>query len=201
MKHKDIPKNFNYLKVLFLNFDRTMCAHNYILYGETEYDFYKKELLEQAEMHEDDRALPCVQHLVNQARRNGTKLICLSHTLTNLRDEYNKNFIERYYDGGFTYLTVSKPEFKISMMRAYCDAYKIPYEYAGLVEDRKTTLELAAQAGFQCFHISDVVLWHETGYDWAINSVYRDVKSTMIDNSTADKVYEQLSGNPNYLKN
>lgn len=151
---------FDKCKVVFFDFDRTLCAHDYVRSGTT-YKLYYNELAHQAEVHENDRPIPCMQWLVERARQNGCTLVCLSHTTTNLRDELNKNFLSRYYGSDISYITVSSSDKKVEMMDAYCDANGLDKALCAIVEDRMDTLEQAEVSGFVGVHISNAAMWYE----------------------------------------
>lgn len=155
------------LEAAFFDFDRTLCRHAYIRKNTDDaVAQYFDELTKQDLLHKDDMPLPCMQAFVGEIRRiSMVNLICLSQTESSLRDRMNQDFLEKHYSApmapGFKYITVPTAENKIAMMEAWCSAKKINRHNALLVEDRMPTLQMAADEGFRCLHISDVAAWHE----------------------------------------
>ena len=89
-------ERFDKCKVVFFDFDRTLCAHDYVRSGDT-YMLYYNELAHQAEVHENDRPIPCMQWLVERARQNGCTLVCLSHFAASPSLKYSSNACFRAY--------------------------------------------------------------------------------------------------------
>ena len=149
----------------FYDYDRTLCVHNYPAWYQAN-DNYEiecvTELAHQAELHENDRPLPCMQWYAMKCYRQGDKLFCLTHEIFSLRDELKKNFIARWYaQSPMKYLSTNTPEHKIDMIKAIAKIEGVPLSRCEIVDDKMETIYLATKEGIIGTHLSNIALLYE----------------------------------------
>lgn len=162
----EFPKVNN--KLAFFDFDRTLVAHSYSKgYLEERQNGYMTECFQALtvlmEEHAKDKPLPCMQWYVRKLYEEGYGLYCLTHEIFNLRDEMKKDQLKVFYgDTPMTYLTVDTADHKIDMMKAVAAVEECDLSDVIFVDDLMRTVNLAAEAGIDAKHLSDIVALYET---------------------------------------
>lgn len=152
-------------RLLVLDYDRTMIAHNYPDWYQGNTDYYTDclHMLTNSDMlFAGDKPVPAVVWYSRYCFERGWKILCVTHETSNLRDGRKLEMICKYYgEMGIEYYTVDTAEHKIPFIKAYAAANKIPLRNVTLIEDSMSTVNLAVASGIHAVHLSSVVVKYE----------------------------------------
>lgn len=149
-------------KLWFYDFDRTLCAHDYPKVGVkwTDMSLLLCQYRDSDILTNGDRPIRAMQWHVSM-RSPEDKLFCLTHQLSNLREAYIKDFLNKHYNGSLEYIEVATPELKIVAIEAIAEALSVSLGNCYLIEDRMDTVHMACDAGINGIHISNIYVEYE----------------------------------------
>lgn len=150
-------------KIWCYDFDRTLCSHGFPKPGFqlTEHAQFTFWLTNNNILTCDDKPLRAAQWHVDNRNKEDV-LFCLTHSISNLRDDYIRKFLIKHYKGKLELLTVASPELKITMIQALAEVYDVHLDDCYLIEDRMDTVYMACKAGINGIHISSICTQYDT---------------------------------------
>lgn len=138
----------------FFDYDRTLVAHSYPtretekdkksntideLYGDLK---WKKSLRRHL-----DLPIPAMQDYIANKLQEPCKCFCLTHQLSNLRDDEIKHMLAEHFGNKIELLTVGKAKHKIAMILAMAKFYSVGFSDCYFVDDRTDLIYKACRAG------------------------------------------------------
>lgn len=156
------------MKLYFLDFDRTLCVHDYVkkaagpsTYFEECLTVLNKERF-QAEYGRDVAPGYMKWYVRQLLADKDNQCFVLTHEIFNLRDGYKKDFAERNYGlDRRNYLSVNSPDHKVPMMLAMAESMGLNPDDCYLIDDSVNTLYEAEREEINGIHISNVMVMYE----------------------------------------
>ena len=156
------------MKLYFLDFDRTLCAHEYVKKAAGPSTYFEECLTvlnkEKFQLeYGGDVAPEYMKWYVKQLLADkDNQCFVLTHEIFNLRDGYKKDFAEKNYGlDRRNYLSVNSADHKVPMMLAMAESMGLnPYD-CYLIDDSVSTLYEAEREEINGSHISNVMVMYE----------------------------------------
>lgn len=153
----------NEVKLVFFDFDGTLCAPNYLVDGvytvgmpKARWEAFIEEKKEA--IFEDCRPVTPVFAYAAKCKERGGRIIILTRTGSRTEDLAKQRFVEKWYPGLFDeYISVREDREKVEVIKDKAAANAVALSECELVEDTYAILLEAVSEGIAGKHVTNLI--------------------------------------------